>query len=243
MRHSELEAATIYDDGIAMFNEGQWAGAVTALAQVIELEPSDTDLLALAYVNRSTALSQLERAEEAFADATAAIDLQPDDIEILAAAYVSRSVDLILLERTDEAVADATAAIDLQPDNIDTLAQAYVNRSIALSKLGRLGDAAADTTTASGLQAAAIIAEAQEKARRIIEAALAVTRPVTEESILEAARREADRLIQDARAATNTLGAAELEGRRAEPERMASDQPRPRFVDRSPLRRRPPLMR
>ena len=95
-----------------------------------------------AYLIRSVAV-QLERVEEAIADATAAIDLQPD-VEILAAAYVSRSVDLILLERTDEAIADVTAAIDLQPDDIDILAQAYVNRSIALSTLQRTDDAIAD---------------------------------------------------------------------------------------------------
>ena len=143
MGHSEPQAATIYDDGVAMFNEGRWEEAVRAFAQVIELEPSDTYLLTLAYVNRSTALSHLERVEEAVVDATAAIDLQLD-VEILAAAYVSRSVDLILLERTDEAIADVTAAIDLQPDDIDILAQAYVNRSIALSTLQRTDDAVAD---------------------------------------------------------------------------------------------------
>ncbi|MCZ6518259.1 MAG: hypothetical protein O6853_00550, partial [Actinobacteria bacterium] len=61
-------------------------------------------------MNRSIALSTLERVEEAVADATAAIDLQPS-IDILGAAYVSRSVDLIVLDRVKEAVADVTAAI------------------------------------------------------------------------------------------------------------------------------------
>ncbi len=143
MGDSQHEAATIYDDGVAMFDEGRFGEAVTAFGQVIEIEPSDTELLALAYANRSTALSQLERIEEAVADATAAIDLQPSS-DILAAAYVSRSVDLILLDRVEEAVADVTAAIDLQPDDIDILAQAYVNRSIALSTLERTDEAVAD---------------------------------------------------------------------------------------------------
>ena len=83
---TELEAATISDDVFALFNEGRLGEAVTAFAQVIDLEPSDTDLLRLAYVNRSIALSELGRVEEAVADDTAAIDLQPDDIDILAAA-------------------------------------------------------------------------------------------------------------------------------------------------------------
>ncbi len=45
----------------------------------------------------------------------------------------------------------------------------------------------------------------QEEARRIIEAALATTRPVTGESILEAARREADHMTQDAPAETERM--------------------------------------
>ena len=85
-RLTELEAATISDHVFALFNEGRLGEAVTAFAQVIDLEPSDTDLLGLAYVNRSIALSELGRVEEAVADDTAAIDLQPDDIDILAAA-------------------------------------------------------------------------------------------------------------------------------------------------------------
>jgi len=45
----------------------------------------------------------------------------------------------------------------------------------------------------------------QEEARRIIEAALATTTPVTGESILEAARREADHMTQDGRAETERM--------------------------------------
>jgi len=45
----------------------------------------------------------------------------------------------------------------------------------------------------------------QEGARRIIEASLATTRPVTGESILEAARREADYMTQDGRAETERI--------------------------------------
>jgi hypothetical protein len=45
----------------------------------------------------------------------------------------------------------------------------------------------------------------QEEARRIIDAALATTRPVTGESILEAARREAEQMTQDGRAETERM--------------------------------------
>ena len=56
-----------------------------------------------------------------------------------------------------------------------------------------------------GVAAAGVIAEAQEEARRMIEAAQATTAPVTEESILQAARAEADRLIQEGRGEAATL--------------------------------------
>jgi len=65
-------------------------------------------------VNRSIAVSQLERVEEAVADATAAIDLQPS-IDILAQAYVNRSIALSTLEKTDDAAADLRIVLDLLP--------------------------------------------------------------------------------------------------------------------------------
>ena len=52
---------------------------------------------------------------------------------------------------------------------------------------------------------AGAIAEAQEEARRIIEAAQATAMPATEESILDAARAESDRVVQNARAEASTL--------------------------------------
>ncbi len=67
-----------------------------------------------AYLIRSIAV-QLERADEAIADVTAAIDLQPDDIDILAQAYVNRSIALSILQRTDEAVADLRMVLELLP--------------------------------------------------------------------------------------------------------------------------------
>ena len=124
MGRSELDAATIYDDGVAMSNEGRWAEAAAAFAQVIDLEPDDTDLLALAYVSRSVDLILLERVEEAVADVTAAIDLEPDDIDTLALAYVNRSIALSKLERTDDAVADLRIVLELVPQTHELNRQA-----------------------------------------------------------------------------------------------------------------------
>ena len=82
MGRSELDAATIYDDGVAMSNEGRWAEAAAAFAQVIDLEPDDIDTLALAYVNRSIALSKLERTDDAVADLRIVLELVPQTHEL-----------------------------------------------------------------------------------------------------------------------------------------------------------------
>ena len=42
------EARTIHEDGFAMLEDGEWEDAAAAFSQVIDLEPSDSDLLASA---------------------------------------------------------------------------------------------------------------------------------------------------------------------------------------------------
>ncbi len=59
-----------------------------------------------------------------------------------------------------------------------------------------------DLDAPSGDEPASAKIRPQEEARRIIDAALATTRPATGESILEAARREADHMTQDPPAET-----------------------------------------
>jgi DivIVA domain-containing protein len=60
--------------------------------------------------------------------------------------------------------------------------------------------------------AAGMIAEARDEAHRIVETTLSATTPATEESVLAAARTEADRLLRDARAEADRL----IEDARAE---------------------------
>ena len=145
------EARTIQNDGVAMLEDGEWEDAAAAFSQVIDLEPSDTDLLAKAYLNRSFANAVLERWEESVADASVAvIDLDPSDTVLVARAYLNRSVALGALGRWEEALADATTVIDLEPGDA-VLARGYFFRAVALAELGRTDEAAADAQTALGL--------------------------------------------------------------------------------------------
>ena len=82
---------------------------------MIDLEPGDTDTLARAHLNRSLALVQLGRLEEALADATAVIDLEPGNVEGLARGHFVRAFVLVELGRTDEAVADLQMILRLLP--------------------------------------------------------------------------------------------------------------------------------
>jgi hypothetical protein len=100
-------------------------------------------------VNRSSAVLNLGRPDEAEADATAAIALEPDP-EALAVAYVNRSSAVLTLGRPDEAEADATAAIALEPDP-ETLARAYLYRFTAHQHLGRDDEAKANLVTVTRL--------------------------------------------------------------------------------------------
>jgi vacuolar-type H+-ATPase subunit H len=52
--------------------------------------------------------------------------------------------------------------------------------------------------TDAGIAGDGIIAEAQEEARRIVEAALATTTPVSQDELLESVRAQADRLVEEA---------------------------------------------
>jgi tetratricopeptide (TPR) repeat protein len=56
--------------------------AVADVTAAIDLEPDDIDTLALAYVNRSIALSKLERTDEAVADLRIVVELVPQTHEL-----------------------------------------------------------------------------------------------------------------------------------------------------------------
>jgi tetratricopeptide (TPR) repeat protein len=91
------EQAQLLEDAIESSEDGRFDDAVSSFTELIELEPDDTEVLALAYVLRSFALADLGRVEEVLADSTATIELEPADTDILAQAYVNRSVALARL--------------------------------------------------------------------------------------------------------------------------------------------------
>jgi SAM-dependent methyltransferase len=68
------EAQTIHVDGVAMAEDGEWEDAAEAFSQVIDLEPSDLQILAEAYASRSFALRRLGRHEDSIADAKKAVE-------------------------------------------------------------------------------------------------------------------------------------------------------------------------
>lgn len=142
-------ASTIHADGIELLVEEQWEEAVSVFTEVIDLEPG-TDLLVSAHLNRSIALFELGRFEEAMADETVVISLAGDQAshaDVLAQAHLNRSRELSMLERWEDALVDAEAVIALQPEDQTVLAMAHYNKSRALYDLSRTGealDAAAD---------------------------------------------------------------------------------------------------
>ena len=124
--------------------DGHPEDAHSTLTELIGRASGDPIVLAELYVERSFALSELGRHEEAIEDATAAIDLDPDAPVLLAQAYVNRSWDLAVLGRSGEAVADATRAIVIDSGDPVVVAQAHLHRSFAMSDLGRIDQAVAD---------------------------------------------------------------------------------------------------
>ena len=89
--------------------------AIDDATTAIDLEPSDVNVLAGAYLIRSSALS--DRPEEALADDEATIALEPTDVNVLAQAYAYRAFDLASLGRLDEADVAFAMASDLGFDD------------------------------------------------------------------------------------------------------------------------------
>ena len=104
LKHSRWEASADPvggDEALALYTEA------------IELEPSDVNVLASAYANRSLALGELGRLDEALDDSMRAIELEPTDVNVLPKAYAVRALAQAALGRTAEAEADLAEAIEL----------------------------------------------------------------------------------------------------------------------------------
>jgi tetratricopeptide (TPR) repeat protein len=128
---SEDAVASVHAEGVQSMDEGRWEDAVTAFSEAIELEPTD-QYLETAIWNRSIALYELGRLEEALADETFLIELGPTDSDRLAEALLNRSRELVMLHRDEEALIDVDMVIELQPTDSFVLAMAHFNGSVAL---------------------------------------------------------------------------------------------------------------
>lgn len=83
----------------------------------------------------------------------------------------------------------------------------------------------------AGIVAVGLIAEARDEAHRIVETTLNATTPATEESVLAAARTQAERLILDARGVADRL----IEDARAEAATPGSIEPMEPSVEPNPV--------
>lgn len=137
---ARLSAAGSLDEGLALVEAGDWAGAVAFYDKIIAANPD----MAAAYVKRSIPYRRAGNLDQAFADVNQAISLQSD----LAEAYFERGRILAIAGRLEEAVADFNQAIMLQSDYAD----AYNHRGLAYAQAGNLSQALADMNEAVQLQ-------------------------------------------------------------------------------------------
>ena len=94
---SDMSAAALKDEGNAKFKKGDYAGAVKAYTESLEIDPQQH----LCYSNRSAAYLKLrDSASEALADAQKCLELAPD----FAKGYSRKAAALQELERWEEAM-------------------------------------------------------------------------------------------------------------------------------------------
>ncbi|MBD2018252.1 serine protease [Microcoleus sp. FACHB-53] len=129
---SESEADNYLSKGIALYDKGNYKGAILAYNQAIQINPN----YAAAYNDRGNARNNLGDYQKALADYNRAIELNPND----AAAYNNRGNARNNLGDYQEALADYNRAIELNPN----YAAAYNNRGNARNNLGDYQKALAD---------------------------------------------------------------------------------------------------
>ena len=109
--------------GIEAYQRRKLDDAIAYYTKVIELDPTDTSIVAQAYYNRGGAYHGKRKFEHAIADYTRAIDLKPDfDV-----AYNDRGLAYNNLRDYNNAINDFDRAIEIDP----TYPDAYNNRGVA----------------------------------------------------------------------------------------------------------------
>ena len=154
-----------FNEGLALYQEGQLALAQGLCQQVLKLQPNHFDALhlmgviaaqtnnplraieligraietnpnsAAAYSNRGYALQELKRLDEAIDSYDRALEIKPDFAEALS----NRGNALRGLKRLDEALASYDRALEIKPD----YAEAHYNRGVTLQELKRFDEALA----------------------------------------------------------------------------------------------------
>ena len=102
----KLTAGEWFQQGFLIFHgSDDYAGAVRALAQAIQLNPT----FQRAFVNRGMVYERIGNAQQAIDDYSRAIQLAPDDAKV----YYARGILLRHLGREREAIVDLRKAADL----------------------------------------------------------------------------------------------------------------------------------
>ena len=122
--------------GIEIHQRGNLDAAIPYYTKVIELDPTDTSIVAQAYYNRGVAYGQRGDYERAIADHTEAIDRNPNLVE----AYNNRGLAYTNLRDYNSAINDFHHAIEINPNYPD----AYNNRGVAYIRQGNIDRAVDD---------------------------------------------------------------------------------------------------
>eukprot|EP00667_Euglena_gracilis_P011050 EG_transcript_11272 len=97
------------DAGLALFDKGKYAPAITSFAAAIELNPDNAE----AYLHRGRAQKELKEYDKAIADFSKALELNPEE----PAAFSARGGAYECIQDYDRAIEDYSNVIELVPDN------------------------------------------------------------------------------------------------------------------------------
>lgn len=130
MNQLAIEADALYQQGMALQDDGQFAAAAASFCRALEIQPHH----ARAYSNMGIALQSLGRLEDAVTSYRCAVQIDPNYPE----AHSNLGVALHGLGRLAEAVDSYRRALELNPDS----AAVHSNLAVALKHLGHAQEAA-----------------------------------------------------------------------------------------------------
>jgi tetratricopeptide (TPR) repeat protein len=140
--------------GVLQAKAGNFAGAVSHYAQIIETKPeAAADVVAAALLNRGLTFARMGEMERELSDYTQIIEqLNAAPAESIAAALLYRGRALARGARFEEAVADYTRLIGNPNAPIEYVGRAIVNRGFAVVEKGSLVENTSDDPAAADLE-------------------------------------------------------------------------------------------